>query len=89
MITFYVSGHGYGHATRAAAVISALRDVVYNRTPVECRVVESSDAMQVDTAATAAEAAGFLKSARPSQARSHACIASGSGDRKFRLGLDL
>jgi L-arabinokinase len=72
-IAVYVSGHGYGHATRTAAVIRSLlaaspqlrvsvrtqapaalfpADILYDRAEIDAEIVESSDAVVIDTAAT-------------------------------------
>ena len=77
----YVSGHGYGHATRSNAILRALRDIdrhvrvavrtsapamlfesdiQYSRVAVEGSIVETRDALAVDTAASAASLREFL-----------------------------
>jgi L-arabinokinase len=86
MVTFYISGHGYGHGTRAAALISALRtlrpdcriavrtaapemlfgsDIQFFHTELEAPIVESVDALHVDTAASAKMMVQFLRKAGP------------------------
>src|SRR4051794_32182291 len=73
MLVFYVSGHGFGHATRSRAVIDELRhlvpslpvcvrtaappeifgpDVRVDPVNIEPAMVESSDALSIDTRAS-------------------------------------
>ena len=80
-VVCYVSGHGYGHATRTNAIVRALlqmdsnlqvavrtaapamlfeSDVRYSRVAVEGSIVETRDALAVDTAASAASLREFL-----------------------------
>lgn len=83
-IAVYVSGHGYGHATRTAAVIRSLLalspqlrisvrtqapaslfppGILYEQAEIDAEIVESSDAVVIDTAATRRSLSALLSRA--------------------------